>query len=43
MRERLDYLVDLSLSDDFEPAIEQEGIDLLAAEVNREIERFESR
>jgi len=41
--ERLDFLVDLSLSDDFDPSIEQKGIELLEAEVHREIELFESK
>jgi hypothetical protein len=43
LQKRLDYLIDLSFSDDFEPDIEQKGIELLEDEVNREIALFESR
>ena len=43
LQKRLDYLIDLSFSDDFEPDIEQKGIELLDDEVNREIALFESR
>jgi len=43
LQERLDYLIDLSLSEDFDPAEEQKGVDLLEAEVNKEIGRYESR
>jgi hypothetical protein len=43
LRERLDYLIDLSLARDFDPQVEQQGVDLLESEVNREVERFESR
>jgi hypothetical protein len=41
--ERLDYLIDLSLTDDFDPAVEQKGIELLEAEVLREIELFHTK
>jgi len=43
LQKRLDYLIDLSFSDDFEPDIEQKGIELLDDEVTREIALFESR
>lgn len=43
LHERLDFLIDLSLTDDFEPAIEQKGIELLEAEVHHEIELFHTK
>jgi TPR repeat protein len=43
LRERVDFLIDLSMAEDFDPAVEQKGVDLLEAEVKMEIERFESR